>query len=179
MEFYYVVIVTLFALYTLGITIYSGYTADNNKPDSDSSDLFIVCYIICIIQCILYLICFFRGMYLGINNYPRNNQPIESDKNEGKNDGLYGFINLSLNIYWLIIHFNYDVSDAYNEFALVKTIEFFTILGAIIMFIFLVCCIGCCNSSASNNGVGIVTNTDNGTQTEQPVVVPSNESSCV
>ena len=39
----------LITSYLLGFSIYSGYTAYHNKPDNDSSRLFIASYIICIL----------------------------------------------------------------------------------------------------------------------------------
>lgn len=121
-------IVILFALYSLGMSIYSGYTADTNKPENNSKGLFIASYIICIIYCILYLGVFIHMLFCLItNNYKKDNE---------KSDEFSLFsIPALLNIYWVVIYFNYKISDKYDEFALVKTIEFFTLLGLLILFI--------------------------------------------
>lgn len=121
-------LVCLFALYSLIMSIYSGYTADNNKPVTDSKGLFIASYVICIICCIIYLGMFFNMLLCLIkNNYKSND--------EKSNELSILGIPLLLNIYWLVLYFNYKVSDKYDEFALVKTIEFFIILGILVLLI--------------------------------------------
>ena len=122
------IVVILLSLYSLGMSIYSGYTANNNRPRDDSNGLFIVSYVICIIYCIIYLGIFFHILTsLITNNY----------KNDDKKSNEFASLSIPtlLNIYWLVIYFNYKVSYKYDEFALVKTIEFFTLFGILIIFI--------------------------------------------
>ena len=125
------IIGTILALYSMGMCIYSGYTADNNKPDDDSNGLFIASYVICIIHCIIYLFSVGHIIYCLFSN---NNTETEKDTNE------YSSISIStlINIYWLVIYFNYNVSEKYNEYALVKTVEFFILLGIIFISIFII-----------------------------------------
>ena len=125
--------ITILVLYMFGMTVYSGYTADHNKPDDDSNGLFIASYVICIIQCIIYLGGFIYVITVGVSD-TNSKSDSKSDSNGGS-----GCIPFLLNIYWLVIFFNYNVSEKYDEYALVKTIEFFTLLGIIVLGLFIMC----------------------------------------
>ena len=129
----YVVGIIILSLYMFGMTVYSGYTADNNKPDDDSNGLFIASYVICILECIIYLCGFFFVIFSGVSD----------SKSNSNSNGGGGCIQLLLDIYWIVIYFNYDVSEKYDEYALVKTIEFFTLLGILVLGICTLC-IGNC-----------------------------------
>ena len=135
----YITATAILAIYMLCFTIYSGYTADNNIPSDDSSGLYIASYVICIIQCILYLSGFFYVIIVGITHIP--NKPNKSNDSSG-----CGIIPLGLNIYWIVVYFNYKISEKYDEFALVKTTEFFTLLGLIILGICIMCFAGICSN---------------------------------
>ena len=123
------IVVILLSLYSLGMSIYSGYTANNNRPLNDSNGLFIASYVICIIYCVIYLGVFFHILKCLITNNYKNEDDEKSNE--------FGSLSIPtfLNIYWLVIYFNYKVSVKYDEFALVKTIEFFTIFGISILFV--------------------------------------------
>lgn len=123
------IVVILLSLYSLGMSIYSGYTANNNRPLNNSNGLFIASYVICIIYCVIYLGVFFHILKCVITNNYKNEDDEKS--NEFSSLTILTF----LNIYWLVIYFNYKVSEKYDEFALVKTIEFFTIVGLLIVFV--------------------------------------------
>ena len=116
----------LISLYSICLCIYSGYIANNNRPDNNSNGLFISSYVICIIQCIIYLLGTSHIIYIIIKNKEQSNE-----------FNCLG-IPILLNIYWLVIYFNYNVSEKYDEYALVKTIEFFTILGLFFIIIFII-----------------------------------------
>ena len=120
--------VILLSIYSFGMSVYSGYTADNNIPNKDSSGLFITSFIICIISCLIYL-GNFLNMILSIYYY--------KDDNTNKEFTGFAFTGL-ISIYWLVLHFNYNVSDKYDEYALVKTIEFFIEIGILIIFVLVV-----------------------------------------
>lgn len=114
------------ALYMFGMSVYSGYTADHNRPDDDSSGLFIASYVICIIQCIIYLGGFFYAIFLGLSGSGGSS----SESSSGSSNSSLPFL---LNIYWLVVFFNYNVSDKYDEYALVKTVEFFMVFGLFVL----------------------------------------------
>ena len=126
MEYLIHIIFFIIAVYCLGFSVYSGNTANNNIPDGSSSSLFIASYIICIIQCIIYLIGFIYVSIIGI--YSCSKKPM-TDENGDSKVKLNGMLPLLLNIYWIVIHFNYTISDVYDEYAKVKMIEFFVVLG--------------------------------------------------
>ena len=124
----------LITSYLLGFSIYSGYTADHNKPDNDSSGLFIASYIICILECIIYVYYLFRVVPMILFDNSTNN-----NNNNNNNYEFCNIIPFGLNIYWLVIYFNYTVSEKYDEYALVKTVEFFTIIGLVIIVMCVIC----------------------------------------
>ena len=131
--FKYITLIFLY-LYILGMCIYSAITAHNNIPNSDSSNLFIISYVMCIINSIVYIGTFFNILIFSI--YYKSKQLEDEDKLK-KYSSIY--IPLILNIYWMVINFNYKISKNYDEFALVKTIEFFVILG--FLFINILCAV--------------------------------------
>lgn len=112
--------------------ILSGYTADKNIPTERSNGLFVASYIICILQCIIYFIGFIYVSIIGLYNCS-NNLPV--DENGESKIKVNTFLPLLLNIYWVVVHFNYDISDNYDEFAKIKTIEFFVVFGIFILSI--------------------------------------------
>mgnify|MGYP001446568884 CR=1 FL=1 len=132
------IIIAILTLYIFGMGVYAAYTADTNRPNDDSNGLFIACYVICIIQSIIYLISgILLFIYIITYNSNKNNNSNNTNSNSSKsNNSLVPFL---LNIYWLVIYFNYDVSEKYNEYALVKMIEFFTVIGLVSLI-----CIGSC-----------------------------------
>lgn len=139
----YIIFTVILAIYMLSFTIYSGYTADNNKPGDDSSGLYIASYVICIIQCILYLIGFFYVIVLGLTYTPKDSNK-SNNSNKTNDSNSCGIIPLGLNIYWIVVYFNYKISEKYDEFALVKTTEFFTLLGLVILGLCVMCFAGLC-----------------------------------
>ena len=118
------IIFLVISLYSLGMCIYSGYTADTNTPDKNSNGLYISSYIICIINCLVYFGIFFNFIASILYNKKENNYESETGSVSG---------HLLLNIYWLVVYFNYKISDKYDKYALLKTIEFFTILALLII----------------------------------------------
>ena len=48
-KYFLTIIIVIICLLNLGMGIYAGYTADNNKPNDQSSGLFIAAYVLCII----------------------------------------------------------------------------------------------------------------------------------
>jgi len=143
----YILGISVLVLYLFGFTIYSGYTADHNKPDKDSGGLYIASYVICIIQCIIYLGACFYGIIFGLTyNFSNSN-----NSNESNNSNSCGIIPLGLNIYWLVVYFNYNISEKYDEYALVKTIEFFSILGVVVLSLCFVCIVGFTETSKEKN----------------------------
>ena len=141
----YIIFTVILAIYMLSFTIYSGYTADNNNPGDDSSGLYIASYVICIIQCILYLIGFFYVIVLGLT-YKPNDSNKSNNSNKSNDSNGFGIIPLGLNIYWIVVYFNYKISEKYDEFALVKTTEFFTLLGLVILGLCVMCFVGLCSN---------------------------------
>ena len=115
--------ISVIVLYLFGFTIYSGYTANHNKPDNDSGGLYIASYVICIFQCILSLIGCIYIIFLGLT-YNSNS----SNESNG-----YGILPFCLDIYWLVVYFNYEISEKYDEYALVKTIELFSMIGVFVL----------------------------------------------
>lgn len=133
------VCVFILASYSFVMAIYSGYTADNNKPDN-SSGLFIASYVICIINCVLYLgVCFYIIIIELLDS--KSDSETESKTKSESNESVLSLPTL-INIYWIVIYFNYNVSEKYDEYAFVKTIEFFTILGIFILGICISCIAG-------------------------------------
>ena len=127
-------IVTLLCALLFGNAIYAGYTADNNIPVDDSSGLFIACHVICIIQCVL--------QFLSLMVVPCIMCIKDGDKDNDKSGGASTVF--LINIYWLVIYFNYSVSDKYDEFAYVQTVIFFVLLGILVcacIFPIIVLCI--------------------------------------
>ena len=121
----------ILALYMLSFAIYAGYTADQNQPHDDSSGLFVASYVICILQCIIYLC----GFFYIISLKSSNNYSSDSSDNSNYRD----IIPLCLNIYWPVVYYNYTVSEKYDEYALVKTVEFYTLMGLFILGLCMVC----------------------------------------
>ena len=129
-------VLTVLCLYTFGMSIYSAFTANENRPLNDSSDLFIASYVICIISSIIYIGLFFNILAFALFH----NSDKTNDENKVKQySSIYS--PLLLNIYWIVINFNYKVSKKYDEYALVKTIEFFILLG--LLFVNILCVITC------------------------------------
>lgn len=137
-----IIIGSILTSYIFGMGVYAAYTADTNKPNDDSNGLFIASYIICIIQSIIYLI---TGILIPIYLITYNSNKNNSNSNNS-NNSLLPFL---LNIYWLVIYFNYDVSEKYNEYALVKMIEFFTVIG-LVSLICISSCIWMCKEDKLN-----------------------------
>lgn len=133
MELFKPIIFIALSLYCLVFSIYSGYTADNNRPNDNSKGLFIASYVICIVQCIIYMIGFIYVSIIGM--YSCSKKPVTDENGDSKLKSN-SFLPLLLNIYWLVVHFNYDISDNYNDFAKVKMIEFFVVL---VIFVISVC----------------------------------------
>ena len=128
--------------YMFGMSVYSGYTADNNKPDNDSNGLFIASYIICILQCIIYLSGIFLTIHLILtseNSGSSESSSGSSGSSESSSSGRSNYLVFLLNIYWVVVFFNYDISEKYDEYALVKTVEFFILIGFIALGFFCIC----------------------------------------
>ena len=122
--------IVLILLY-LGLGIYAGYTADNNKPIENDNGLYMTSYILCLFQCVLYLVMTILTPCL-----------IFNEENDIKTN-IEILCPFSVNIYWMVVYFNYDISEEYNKYAEVQTITFLSIVG----ILFLSClgsCIYCC-----------------------------------
>ena len=121
----------IIVLLYLGLGIYAGYTADNNKPDENDNGLYVTSYILCIFQCVIYMIMTLLTPCLIFNEESEIKTNIETS------------CPLLVNIYWMVVYFNYDISEEYNKYAEVQTITILAVLG--IMFIScLGSCIYCC-----------------------------------
>jgi hypothetical protein len=121
----------IIVLLYLGLGIYAGHTADNNKPDENDSGLYMTSYILCIFQCVIYIVMTILTPCLIFNEESEIKTNIETS------------CPLLVNIYWMVVYFNYDISEEYNKYAEVQTITFLVALGVI----FLSClgsCIYCC-----------------------------------
>lgn len=145
------VLCSIIISYMFGMCVYSGYTADNNKPDNDSNGLFIASYIICILQCILYLGGVFFTVYLFLtSNSSESNSSSHSHSSSQSNNShssssessRSNYLVFLLNIYWVVVFFNYDISEKYDEYALVKTVEFFILMGFIGLGFCCICVVG-------------------------------------
>ena len=117
----------IIVLLYLGLGVYAGYTADNNKPDENDNGLYVTSYILCIFQCVIYLIMTMLTPCLIFNEESEIKTNIET------------FCPLLVNIYWMVVYFNYDISEEYNKYAEVQTITFLVALGVILIY-----CVGSC-----------------------------------
>lgn len=128
----------VFILY-LSLGIYAAITSSNNKPNSDSNGLVTASYVVCIIQSVIYL--------LGCIYFPI---AILISDEEKINENANGITPLLMTIYWMVIFFNYSVSDDYDKYAEVQTAVFFTILGIFLLGL-IICCCFMCNKLRTNS----------------------------
>ena len=145
---YYAFGMNIFALYIFISGTYSASIADSNKPDKDSTQLFMASYIICILQSISYIIGFFYIIVIKLSDEP------DYFKTE-----IIPIICMSVlfitDIYWLVAYSNYNISGNYNDYAFYKTTEFFVI---IILIEFSICIFAakdilCVYNSSNKNNV--------------------------
>lgn len=155
MKYLNITIFIFLSLYCLVFSIYSGYTADNNPPEDNAEGLFVTSYVICILQCIIYFMGCIYIVFVGISSLTKNSN---TDNSEYKSNGL---LPLLLNIYWVVVYYNYDVSQKYNEFAKVKTIEFFTMLGLSVIIFCSICVFGFVIIKNVNNRKSLESNSSN------------------
>ncbi len=118
----YMLSMNLLALYALVFCIYSGYVANSNILSKGSSTLFWISYIICILQCAIYLF-----YYIYIITIRLSEKHVNL-KYEFSTVIVSCIIQIGLNIYWVVIYYNYTISKKYNAFAFIKMIEFFSLL---------------------------------------------------
>ena len=109
-------------LSSLGISIYAGYTVGTNPPESGSSSLYMLSSIICVIQCIVYSGAF---IYVPVKYSLKSHWSGYTPLQESKPQLTLSLLPLSIGIYWVVMHFLYDISHEYNEYAFVQMIIFF------------------------------------------------------